>query len=152
MGWDGTGWEGNWREDDSECLVDKKFEGLKVFARRTEDNPAVSGRLSNRYSAGLRARWAGVRVPAGAGNFSFHHRVQPGSGAHIASYPMGNRGSSGRGVKLTTHLHLMPRSRMRRGIPPLPNTHPWRDSQLQNKAQGQIYLYIYLPTTYKPPS
>jgi len=28
-----------------------------------------------------------------AGNFSLHHRVQNGSGAHIASYPMGTRGS-----------------------------------------------------------
>jgi len=34
------------------------------------------------YSAGLRA-----------GNFSLHHRVQTGSGAHPASYPMGTRGS-----------------------------------------------------------
>jgi hypothetical protein len=35
----------------------------------------------------------GVRVPVGAGNFSLHHRVQTGSGAHPVSYPMGNRGS-----------------------------------------------------------
>jgi hypothetical protein len=28
-----------------------------------------------------------------AGNFSFHHRVQNGSGAKPASYPMGTRGS-----------------------------------------------------------
>jgi hypothetical protein len=33
------------------------------------------------------------RFPAGAGNFSFHHRVQNGSGAHPASYPMGTSGS-----------------------------------------------------------
>jgi hypothetical protein len=33
------------------------------------------------------------RFPAGAGNFSLHHRVQNGSGAHTASYPMGTRGS-----------------------------------------------------------
>jgi hypothetical protein len=31
--------------------------------------------------------------PAGAGNFSLHHRVQNGSGVHPASYPMGTRGS-----------------------------------------------------------
>jgi len=42
----------------------------------------------------------------------------------LASYPMGNRGSfpggkSGRTVKLTTHLHLVPRSRMHWAIPPL---------------------------------
>jgi hypothetical protein len=30
-----------------------------------------------------------VRFPVGAGNFSLHHRVQNGSGAHPASYPMG---------------------------------------------------------------
>jgi hypothetical protein len=34
-----------------------------------------------------------VRVPAGAGNFSLHHRVQTGSGARPASYPMRIRGS-----------------------------------------------------------
>jgi hypothetical protein len=33
------------------------------------------------------------RFPASAGNFSLHHRVQNGSGAHPASYPMGTRGS-----------------------------------------------------------
>jgi hypothetical protein len=35
-------------------------------------------------------------------------------------------GESGRGVKLTTHLHLVPRSRMRGAIPPLPNKPSWR--------------------------
>jgi len=34
-----------------------------------------------------------LRFPAGAGNFSLHHRIQNGSGAHPASYPMGTRGS-----------------------------------------------------------
>jgi hypothetical protein len=34
-----------------------------------------------------------VRFPAGAGNFSLHHRVQNGSGAYPASYPMGTMGS-----------------------------------------------------------
>jgi hypothetical protein len=34
-----------------------------------------------------------VRFPAGAGDFSLHHRFQNGSGAHPASYPMGTRGS-----------------------------------------------------------
>jgi hypothetical protein len=41
------------------------------------------------YIAGLWAGWSGVRVPEGAGNFSLHHRVQNGSEAHPASYPMG---------------------------------------------------------------
>jgi hypothetical protein len=30
-----------------------------------------------------------VRFPAGTGDFSLHHHVQNGSGAHPASYPMG---------------------------------------------------------------
>jgi hypothetical protein len=58
---------------------------------------------------------SGVRCPAGAGNFSLHHRVQNGSGAYPTSYPMGIRGSflgvKPRGVKLTTRLHLMPMSK-----------------------------------------
>jgi hypothetical protein len=33
-----------------------------------------------------------IRVPVGAGNFSLHHRVQPGSGVHPASYLMITRG------------------------------------------------------------
>jgi hypothetical protein len=32
-------------------------------------------------------------MPAAAGNFSLHHRVQNGSGADPASYPIGTRGS-----------------------------------------------------------
>jgi hypothetical protein len=55
--------------------------------------------IKQRYRAGLRAGWSGVRVPAGARNFSFHHRVQTGSGAHPAYYAMDTRGSFP-GVKL----------------------------------------------------
>jgi hypothetical protein len=42
-----------------------------------------------------------------ARDFSLLHSVQ-----HPASYPKDTRGFSGRDVKLTTHLHLVPRSRM----------------------------------------
>jgi hypothetical protein len=34
-----------------------------------------------------------VRFPAGAGNFSLHHRIQNASGAYPASYPIGTRGA-----------------------------------------------------------
>jgi hypothetical protein len=34
---------------------------------------------------GLDDRGSRVRFPAGAGNFSLHHRIQNGSGAHPAS-------------------------------------------------------------------
>jgi hypothetical protein len=40
---------------------------------------------------GLDDRGSRVRLPAGAGNFSLHHRFQNSSGAHPASYPMGTR-------------------------------------------------------------
>jgi hypothetical protein len=40
---------------------------------------------------GLDDRGSRVRFPAGAGNFSLHHRVQNDTGAHPASYPMGTR-------------------------------------------------------------
>jgi hypothetical protein len=42
---------------------------------------------------GLDDRGFTVRFPAGAGNFSLHHRVQNGSEAHPASSTMGTRGS-----------------------------------------------------------
>jgi hypothetical protein len=42
---------------------------------------------------GLDKRGSRVRFPAGAGNFSLHHRVQNGSGSHPAFYPMATRGS-----------------------------------------------------------
>jgi hypothetical protein len=50
------------------------------------------------YSAGMALgygpedRGSRFRFPAGARNFSFHHRVQTGSGTHPVSYPKGNRG------------------------------------------------------------
>jgi hypothetical protein len=36
-------------------------------------------------------RGSRVRFPAEAGNFFLPHRIQNGSGAHTASYPMGTR-------------------------------------------------------------
>jgi hypothetical protein len=38
---------------------------------------------------GLYDRGSKVRFPAGVGNFSLHHRVQNGCGAHPSSYPVG---------------------------------------------------------------
>jgi hypothetical protein len=42
---------------------------------------------------GLDDRGSGVRFQEGARNFSLHHRVHNGSGAHPASYPMSIRDS-----------------------------------------------------------
>jgi hypothetical protein len=41
---------------------------------------------------GLGGRGSRVRLPTGAGNFSLHHHVQNGSGAHPAPYPRDTRG------------------------------------------------------------
>jgi hypothetical protein len=43
-------------------------------------------------------------------------------------------------VKLTTHLHLVPRSRISGDIPPLP--HYAFMAWCSVKAQGQLYLYL----------
>jgi hypothetical protein len=47
--------------------------------------------IAQRYGAGLRAGGSRFRVSAGVEYFSLSHRVQTGSGAHPASYPMGIR-------------------------------------------------------------
>jgi hypothetical protein len=61
-------------------------------------NPRVPQKAGNFLTSwalgyGLVDRGSRVRFSAGAGNFSLHHRVHNGSGAHRASYPMGTRGS-----------------------------------------------------------
>jgi hypothetical protein len=53
---------------------------------------AVIAQSVQRLGYGLDDRGSRFRFPAGAGNFSLHHRVQNGSGAHPA-YPMGTKGS-----------------------------------------------------------
>jgi hypothetical protein len=48
---------------------------------------------------GLGDRGVRVRVPVGSNIFSSPRRLQTGSGAHPASYPMGTRGALSPGVK-----------------------------------------------------
>jgi hypothetical protein len=67
--------------------------------------------IAHWYSGGLRAGWSGVWVPARAWYFSLHHGAQTCSEVHPASYPMSTRASFPGGVKLITHLHLVPRSK-----------------------------------------
>jgi hypothetical protein len=68
---------------------------------------------------GLDDRTFGVRSPAEVKDFFSSLCVQTGSRVHPASCQMGTRGSSpglksSRGVTLTTHPHLVSRSRMSR--------------------------------------
>jgi hypothetical protein len=92
--------------------VDKWLVGCK---RTTNGNVSLVSRGS---SVGIAAPcgvddWdSGIRFPAGAGNFSLLHRFHIGSGGCPASSSTGT-GGSGWGVKLTIHLLLVPKSRMR---------------------------------------
>jgi hypothetical protein len=95
-----------------------------------------------------------VRFPERVGNFSLHHRIQNGTGAHPASYPRGTRGSSLRvkrsgreadqsltstaEVKECVDLYLHS-----------PNTPSWRGAQFK-KSTGKIYLYLFTKTIKMP--
>jgi hypothetical protein len=101
--------------------------------------------ISEWYSAELRVGWLGGSSLGRGWEFSFHHDFQTCTGAHPASYPMGARdscGQNGQGVKLTTHLHLVRRSRMHGAVPPLLQYvfMAW----CSVKAQGQLCLIHYL--------
>jgi hypothetical protein len=93
-------------------------------------------------------RGSRVRFPAGVGNFSIHHRIQNGSGAHPPSYAMGIRGSFP-GVKRPGREadHSTPSSAEVKECVEL-----YLHSQyafmtwgsVKRKAQVQVYLYYHL--------
>jgi hypothetical protein len=58
-------------------------------------------------------------------------------------------GQSGRCLKLITHLHLVPRSRIRGAIPPFPDTPSWRGVHLK-KARVQITFTFWLIVNCSP--
>jgi hypothetical protein len=71
---------------------------VEVEAARSSETLVSYHNTSSRDSSvgialGYRLDDRGSKVPFPAGNFSLHNRVQRSSGAHPASYPMGNRGS-----------------------------------------------------------
>jgi hypothetical protein len=74
------------------CSVIKHRDNC-TFSFTSYINRAVIAQSVLELNYGLDDRGSGVRFPAGAGNFSLHHRVQNGSGVHTASYPMDTRGS-----------------------------------------------------------
>jgi hypothetical protein len=83
-----------------------------VITKGTRE-PGSSGSIVSGY--GLDDQAIGVRSLAGAEDFSSNFCVQTGSGAHPASCTMGTGGpfpgvKRSRGVMLTTHPHLVPRS------------------------------------------
>jgi hypothetical protein len=102
---------------------------------------------------GLDDRGSSVRFPAGAGNFSLHHRVQNGSGVHPASYPVGNMGSFP-GVKRPGYEadHSPPTSAEVKECVELyihtPNTPSWRGAWL--KQRDNFTFTFTLPCSQTP--
>ena len=102
-----------------------------------------AGYLS-RYSDWLRAGRSGDRIPVGR-DFP---PVQTGPGAHPASCTMGTGSfpvvKCGRGVLLTTHPLLVPRSwKSRATCIPLPTL--WATT---GPVTGTLYLYLNMPPTF----
>jgi hypothetical protein len=79
----------NWKK----LFLDK--EALNMS--HNENDRSLDSSVGIALGYGLDDRGSRVRFPARAGNFSLHHRVQNGTGAHPASYPMGTRGSFPKG-------------------------------------------------------
>jgi hypothetical protein len=79
-------------------MVVKTCDRIKCFRMAsTGDNYASSGSIQTMKLVFWATGWT-IGVPGfdsrrGLGNFLSHHRVQNGSVAHPASYPMGTRGS-----------------------------------------------------------
>jgi hypothetical protein len=98
---------------------------------------ALTG-IAHWYSAGLRAVRLGVL-------FTTRSRPALGPTQPPIQWVLGalSLGIKRPGVKLTTHLHLVLRSRMPGAVPPLPQyaIMTW----CSVKTQGQLYLYT-LPT------
>jgi hypothetical protein len=119
---------------------------MNVFRHWLQINIIIRSRYSSLAMAlgyELDDRGSRVRFPEGAGNFSLHRRVQNGSGAHPASYPMGSRGSFPGGKAAGAQSWPLTSNycrgrRMSGAIFPLPNTPSWRGDQL--KTQGQLYF------------
>jgi hypothetical protein len=84
-------------------LYTEIFQYCNVATSEPEKNKPIGGVKNNilhrdslvgiALGYGLDDRGSRFRYPAESGNFSLHHSVQNGSGAHPSSYPMSNRGS-----------------------------------------------------------
>jgi hypothetical protein len=99
---------------------------------------------------GLDDRGSRVRFPAGAGNFSLHHRVQNCSGAHPASYPMGTRGCFPGGKAAGSWTDRSPPSsaEVKEWVElylSSPSTPPWRGAQLKHRDNLAFTFYLLYP-------
>jgi hypothetical protein len=116
------------------------------MAQQSHDS-SVSTALGYR----LDDRGSRVRFPARAGNFSLHHCVQNGSGAHPASYPWVSGALSLEIKWLGCEAHHSPPSsaKVKEGVELYlhsPNT-PSRCGAWLKKAQGQLFYMAQLTVT-----
>jgi hypothetical protein len=74
-------------------VVPTAFNAQHGGPERANDTNCLPENLILALGYGLDDRGSRVRFQTGAGNFTLHHRVQTGSGAQPASYPMGARSS-----------------------------------------------------------
>jgi hypothetical protein len=107
------------------------------------DRSSVVG-IVNAY--GLDDRGVGVRIPVWSRILTSPHHQNRLWGLpnllfneYQRLFP---RGESGRRVKLTTHLELVPRSRKHGSIHPLPHTPSWRNAELVRHSDTFSFLYI----------
>jgi hypothetical protein len=105
------------------CSVHNEKEIRRTTVTSGTHNSSQSVVAQSVQGLGKGAERLGCSVPGRGRDFSLRHRVQTDSGAHPASYPIRNKG-----VKLTTHLPLVPRLRIRGAVSPLPHTFSWRDA------------------------
>jgi hypothetical protein len=106
-----------------QTLEAEAYTTLKVLRILWLSLGSSSGSIVSGY--GLDYQVIEVRFPAGAKDFSCSLSVQTSSGAHPASCTMGTGGTfpglkRDRGVTLTTHPNLVPRSRMSRSYTSTP--------------------------------
>jgi hypothetical protein len=107
---------------------------LDIICRPVYVSKHNISKTRSRYSVGLRAgRPRGhISSPGSVKNFLFSISPRPGLGSTQPStqWVLGtlSPGVNRQGVKLTSHLHLVPRSRKRGSIHPLLDTLSWRSA------------------------
>jgi hypothetical protein len=104
--------------------------------------------IAQRWTTGWTIGGSGVRFPVGTGNFSLHHRVENGSGAHPASYPMGTSDSLAVKWPGREADHTPPSSVEFKEWVELyihsPNTPSWSGAPLKKQRDNFTFYFLFL--------